>query len=112
MHFTLKYTYEGECNSSITFLGVLVTKSPSSYLTSVYCKSIFTGLHTVYTLGFILHQTRKINLIWTRTHHALMICSKSKLDEEFKIITDTLSKNGYPLDVIGSVIQRKITEFS
>ena len=110
MHPALKYTYEGECNSSIAFLDVLVTKTPSSYHTSIYRKPTFTGLYTRW--DSFCRKKRKINLIWTLTQGALLICSKLKLDEELETITDTLSKNGYQLDVIRSTIQKKLAEFS
>ena len=110
MHPALKYTYEGECDSSLAFLDVLVTKTSSSYHTSIYRKPTFTGLYTRW--DSFCPKKRKINLIWTLAHRALMICSKLKLDEELETITDILSKNGYPLDVIRSTIQKKLTEFS
>lgn len=44
MHTMLKYTYAGEYNSTLAFLYVLLTKPQLNYLTSIYCKHIFTRL--------------------------------------------------------------------
>lgn len=45
MHLALKYTIEIETNSTISFLDVLVTKTTSHYITSIYHKPTFTGLY-------------------------------------------------------------------
>lgn len=88
----------------------MITKTPVNYLTSIYRKPKFTGLYTRW--DSLWPNKRKYNLIWTLTHRALMISSQSKLDEELKMITNTLSNNWYPLDVINSVMKRKINNFS
>ena len=41
-----------------------------------------------------------------------MICSESKLDDEVKFITETLSNNGFPEDIVRSIIRDKIADFS
>ena len=53
-----------------------------------------------------------INLIKTLTHWALMICSESKLDDEVEFITGTLCNNGFPEDIVRSLIRDKISDFS
>ena len=50
--------------------------------------------------------------IKTLTHRALMICSESKLDDEVEFITVTLCKNGFPEDIVRSVIRDKISDFN
>ena len=49
---------------------------------------------------------RKINLIKTLVHRALMICSKTKLDSELDTIRQLLMDNGYPEDVLVSCIKK------
>ena len=52
---------------------------------------------------------RKINLIKTLVHRALIICSKAKLSEELNFILMTLLKNGYPEDITTSTIKHKVS---
>ena len=57
-------------------------------------------------------QARKINLIKTLVHRALMICSKTKLDSELDTITQLVSDNGYPEDVLVLSIKEKLANIS
>ena len=41
-----------------------------------------------------------------------MICFESKLDDEVEFITGTLCNNGFPKDIVRSVIRDKISDFS
>ena len=41
-----------------------------------------------------------------------MIFSESKLDDEVEFITETLCNNGFPEDIVRSVIRDKISDFS
>ena len=75
---------------------------------------------TLLTLGiFQSHQTKNkpyINLVLTpgtndMIHRALMICTKSKLNEEIKRIKNILLDNGYPESIINSNISKKIASF-
>ena len=44
-------------------------------------------------------------------HRALMICFESKLDDEIKFICMTHYKNGFPLNVVQTVIKNEMLEF-
>ena len=55
---------------------------------------------------------QKTNLISTLVHRALMICTKSKLNEEIKHIKNILLDNGYPESIIDCNISKKIAQFS
>ena len=78
--------------------------------TSVYRKPTFSGLYTRWS-SFCPKQ-RKISLIKTLTHRALMICSKSKLNSELEKLTKIFLEKGYPEDVISVYIKEKIGNFS
>jgi len=43
LHPSLQFTFEKEFNQSLPFLDVMVEKSPSKFVTSVYRKPTFTG---------------------------------------------------------------------
>ena len=58
----------------LLFLDVLMCKETSVFLTTVYRKPNFTGLYIQW--DSFCPQKRKINLIKTLTHRALMMCSE------------------------------------
>ena len=55
---------------------------------------------------------RKISLINTLVHRALMICSKNKLGSELERVGQLLIENGYPGDVLVSCIKQKLANFA
>ena len=71
---------------------------------------LFSGLYTRWS-SFCPKQ-RKISLIKTLTHRALMIFSKSKLDSEPEKLTKIILENGYPEEVISVYIKEKKGNFS
>ena len=80
----------------------LCIKTLTAFLTSVYRKPTFSGLYTRW--DSFCPQRRKINLTKTLVYRDLMISSKCFLGDEIKFIKSTLSKNGYPLSVLDSVV--------
>ena len=54
---------------------------------------------------------RNTNLISTLVHRALIICSKSTLQNELSNICSILINHGYPEAVINTVINKKINQF-
>ena len=106
LHPALKFTVEKEQNNSLTFLDVSVEKGGTGFLTSIYWKPTFTGQYIRW--NFFSPKARKINLIKTLVHMALMICSKTKLDSELDTITQLLFDNGCPEDVLVSCIKDKL----
>ena len=110
MHPTLRFTLEEENNSTVPFLDALVRKGTSTFLTTVFRKPTFTGLYIRW--DSFCPKKQKINLIKTLTHWALIICSESKLDNEVEFITGTLCYNGFPEDIVRSVIRDNISDFS
>ena len=109
MHPSLKFTVEKEFRHQRAFLDVFAHKTSTAFLTAVYRKPTFSGLYTRWD-SFCLQQ-RKINLIKTLVHRALMISSKCFLDDEIEFIRSTLSKNGYPLSVLDSVVLDVLNKF-
>ena len=110
LHPALKFTVEKEQNNSLNFLNVLVEKEGTGILTSVYRKPTFTGQYIRW--NSFSPKTRKISLIKTLVHRALMICSKTKLGSELDKIKQLLIENGYPADVLLSCINQKVANFA
>ena len=81
----------------------------TGFETSVYRKPTFTGQYLCWESFNPTKQ--KTNLISTLIHRALMICTKSKLNEEIKHIKNILLDNGYPESIIDSNISKKIAPF-
>ena len=76
----------------------------------VYRKPMFTGQYLRWeSFMLIKHEA---SLVSTLVHHALKICSKSKLKEEINQIKEILLDNGYREDFVLKQISKKITQFS
>ena len=110
LHPPLKFTVEKEQNNSFTFLDVLVVKDGTGFLTSVYRKPTFTGQYIHW--NSFSPKIRKINLIKTLVHRALMICSKTKLGSELDKIKQLLIENEYPADVLLYCINQNLANFT
>ena len=106
----LKFTVEKEQNNSLDFLYVLVEKKGTGFLTSIYRKPTFTGQY-IHWNSFST-KTRKISLIKTLVHRALIICSKTKLGPELDKIKLMLIENGYPANVLLSCINQTLANFA
>ena len=105
----LKFSFEKEKNSCLPFFDVNVERTVTGFETSVYRKPTFTGQYLRWESFSPTKQ--KTNLIPTLVHRALMICTKSKLNEEIKHIKNILLDNAYPESIIDYNISKKIAQF-
>ena len=110
LHPALKFTIEKEQNNSLHFLDVLVEKKGTGFLASIYRKPTFTGQYIRW--NSFSTKTRKISLIKTLVHRALMTCSKTKLGPELDKIKQLLIENGHPADVLLSCINQKLANYA
>ena len=110
LHPALKFTVEKEQNNSLNFLDVLVEKQGTGFLISTYRKPTFTGQYIRW--NSFSPKMRKISLIKTLVHRALMICSKTKLGSELDKIKQLLIEKGYPTDFLPSCINQKLANFA
>ena len=106
LHQALKFTREKEQNISLHFLEVLVEKEGTGFLTSIYRKPTFTVQYIRW--NSFSPKARRISLIKTLVHRALMICSKTKLGPELDKIKQLLIENGYPANVLLSCMNQKL----
>ena len=109
LHSSLRFTFEKECNRTLPFLDVLVEKNYHEFVTSIYREPTFTGQYIRW--NSFCPMKRKTNLISTLVHRALVICSKSSLQNELSNIRSILVNNGCPEAVINTVITKKINQF-
>ena len=109
LHPSLRFTFEKECNQTLPFLDVLVEKNNRKYVTSIYRKPTFTGQYIRW--NSFCPMKRKNNLISTLVHRALVICSKSTLENELSNIQSILINYGYPEAIINTVMTKKMNQF-
>ena len=110
LHPSLRFTFEKEKGKCLPFLDVYVERTDVGFETTVYRKLTFTGQYLCWESFSPLK--RKISLISTLVHRALMICTKRRLNAEIERIKKILLNNGYPKNVINAQITRKIAQFS
>ena len=110
LHPSLRHTFEKEKDKCLSFLDVYVERTDIGFETNVYGKLTFTGQYLRWES--ISSLKRKINLISTLMHRALMICIKRRLNGEIERIKKILLDNGYPKNVINTQIATKIAQFS
>ena len=91
------------------FLDVLVEKNDHEFVTSFYRKPTFTGQYIRW--NSFCPMKRKTNLFSTLVHRALVIGSKSTLENELSNIRSILINNGYPEGVINNVMTKKMNQF-
>ena len=106
---SLRFTFEKECNRTLPFLDVLVEKNNHEFVTSIYRKPTFTGQYILW--NSFCPMKRKTNLISTLVHRALVICSKSTLENKLSNNRSILMNNGYPEAIINTVMTKKINQF-
>ena len=109
LHVLLRFTFEKECNRTLSFLDVLVEKNDHDFVTSIYRKPTFTGQYIRW--NSFCPMKRKTDLISTLVHRALVICSKSTLQNELSNIRLILINNDYLEAIINAAITKKIDQF-
>ena len=67
----LRFPIQCKSNFTLTFLDVLICRSPSCYVTSIYCKPIFTGLYTCWDSFCPTKQKKIISRPWEHKWFAL-----------------------------------------
>ena len=104
LHPSLKFTCEHEVDGRLPFLDVLVEKTiEDGVLTSVYRKPTFTGLYI--TWDSYCATKYKVNLVRNLVNRAHRICSKQKVDQELDKLKSIFMNNGYPVDLLNSLIR-------
>ena len=106
-HPQIKFSYEIETNSQISFLDVLVRRDSSGFTTDVYRKPSNTGLgmkfHSEVPTGY------KINLIHCLCVRAFNICSSYNIFmHEIEHIKKFFVRNGFPLKTVESNITKRL----
>ena len=91
----------------LPLLDVLVERCDSCFLTLVYRKPTFTGIHLNW--HSFAPRSRKLDLIRCISYRALNICSDCKVEDEHNVIKDIFINNGYPEEAIDDNIKFTVT---
>ena len=109
IHQSLRFTFEKKWNRTLPFLDVLVEKNDHVFVTSINRKPTFTGQYIRW--NSFCPMKRKTNLNSTLVRRALVIYSKSTLQNELSNIRSILINIGYSQAVINTIIPKKINQF-
>lgn len=112
LHSSIQFTCEEEMNNKIAFLDVQIEKdlNDQKFVTSIFRKDTFTGLYVKWES--FCSKRRKVNLVSTLTHRAILLCSSTRLDAELNNIRKILGDNGYPSSLVNSIIESKLKSVS
>ena len=94
-HNNIKFTAEIECDNSINFLDILISKENNKYVTSTYRKPTVTGLGMLYTSH--VPKSFKDNLIKCLVFRAFKISSTlSAFETELSFLKKYFMNNKFP----------------
>ena len=105
-HQRLKFTYELEVNSSISFLNATVIRFDNRLITNWYRKPTWSGRYINYHSNHPLKY--KINTIYNLVDHAILLSNDSFQQKNIELVHDTLLNNCFPEHIIKRHIQKRI----
>ena len=108
LHPFLRSTFKKDLTWLSHFLDVLVEKSASKFITSIYQKPTFSGQYLCW--NSFSPRKRKTYLILTLTHQVLAICSPERLQSELDKIKFFLQTSGYPEPIVKSFMAKKMKQ--
>ena len=104
-HSNIRFTSELESNNCFNFLDILIERSDSGFITSVYRKPTFSGVYSNF-FSFI-HPNFKFSLVWTLLFRSFNICSSyDKFHNELIKLKAIFQNNEYPLHFIDNVVSK------
>jgi hypothetical protein len=107
-HPSLQFTYEEETDGHLPFLDIdQIRGNDGKIKRKVYRKKTHTGRYLNYSSYH--HPSHKISVIDALLYRAFIISDDEYLEEEIKHVENSLVKNGYPLSLIKSRIERMRT---
>ena len=93
---TCLFLFEWEVNGKLSFLDAEVSRQEGKYVTAVYRKPTFSGVHTHFDSS--LPTDYKVGVIYTLAYRCFKFFSDWAIfDEELNFLKHVFSKNGYAL---------------
>ena len=109
-HQSIKFTCEQEKGNSLSFLDVSIVKSGDAFKTSVFRKSVETGLGLNFDSS--ISYSYKINLIGCLLNRASKICSTNETFlTQLKNLKNYFCQNSYPLKLVEKEFGKKLKEY-
>lgn len=105
-HQRLKFTYEIEINSSISFLNATVIRSDNRLITNWYRKPTWSGRYINYYSNHPLKF--KINTIYNLVDHAILLSDDRFQQKNIALVHDTLLNNCFPEHIVKRHILKRI----
>lgn len=105
-HTKLQFTHECEINNSLNFLEVKLIKYNNKLLTDWYHKDTFSGRILDYKSQHPYAQKRA--MIFSMVDKVMLLSEKQFHHKNFKLVTNILQDNNYPLHIINSNIHSRI----
>ena len=98
-HKNILFSYEAEKDGVMSFLDVNIFREKGKFVTNVYRKETFTGVHT--NFFSIIPLEYKFGLAYTLLHRCFNLLSDMcKFHLEVAKLKEILLKNGYPRKII------------
>ena len=109
-HPSIQFSMEGESDSKLAFLDVLVERKGTTILTSVFRKKT----HTDHYLNFESHHHPRVKrgIIKCLRSRAEKVCHVSKRLTEFSHLRNVFTANGYPDRLVRSILPGQPTTTS
>ena len=105
LHPNLKFKIELECDRSIPFLDIFITRTDDCIITGVYRKPSHSGVLTHYE-SYVPFRY-KLNMLNTLMDRGYKICNKwHTMTDEFTTLTKMLCRNGYTRDFVENMIRK------
>jgi hypothetical protein len=106
-HPNIKFTFEKENNNQLPFLDITVVRNRMKFITTLYRKKTFTGVHLNWTS--LTSRKYKIGLIQCLLDRVWRICTEEKdRHEEVRKMRLILEKNEYPTHIVNKEIEGSI----
>ena len=104
-HKDIRFTPEIEHENSISFLDIKTSTDNNKFTTSVYRKSIFSGVFT--NFGSFILKSYKYNLLFTLLHRAFKLCSNfERFHQEIDKFKTIFENNGYSKSFVDFCIKK------
>ena len=107
-HSRLQFTYEIEKDSCLSFLDTIVYRSNNKLITNWYHKPSWSGRYINF---FSEHPMQhKVGLIKGLIDRAILLSDPEFRPANLTLIKDTLKRNGYPMEMVSTIIRDRIFE--
>ena len=111
IHPNISFTAEHEDDNKLSFLDVLISRTPTHFTTSIYRKPTFTTLSTNFFSA--IPYNFKINSIKTLLHRAYHLCSNwSDFHSEIEYLANFFRLNSFPDHLLPKLVNKFLSRIN